>query len=274
MIEARVFPRRTRATPTDSLAFIGEPPLFVPEIDRVSVSCLFTWDRPEAERLARAWSRIAPVEIGGPAFDSKAQEFTPGRFVAEGYTITSRGCPNRCWFCAVPRREGAIRELPIHDGWNVLDSNLLACSDSHVRDVFSMLRRQRRSPEFTGGLEAARFQKWHAEALRELKPKQLFFANDTPNDRDPLYAAGEMLLAAGFTTTSHALRAYVLCGFPGDTFSKAENRMADTIGAGFIPMAMLYRDDTGMVPDIEWRRFQRSWARPAIISAKMQEVAA
>lgn len=273
MIEARVFPRRTRATPTDDLAFVGEPPLFVPEIERVSVSCLFTWDRPEAERLARAWSRIAPVDIGGPAFESKAQEFTPGRFVADGYTITSRGCPNKCWFCAVPRREGKIQELPIYDGWNVLDSNLLACSDQHVRKVFIMLKQQKRAPEFTGGLEAARLQKWHAEALRKLKPKQLFFANDTPNDRDPLYEAGEMLLKAGFTRSSHVLRAYVLCGYPGDSLDKAENRMRQTIGAGFLPMAMLYRDDAGTLPGREWKKFQRAWARPAIIGAVMRDAA-
>ncbi len=270
MIEARVFPRRTRATPTDELAFVGDPPLFTPNIDKVMVSCLFSWDREEAERLARAWSRIAPVDIGGPAFESKAQEFTPGRFVADGYTITSRGCPNKCWFCAVPRREGKIQELPIYDGWNVLDSNLLACSDQHVRKVFIMLKQQKRAPEFTGGLEAARLKQWHAEALRELHPKQLFFANDTPSDVDPLYQAGKMLLAAGFTTASHALRAYVLCGYPGDTLAKAEGRMEQTIGAGFMPMAMLYRDDAGKTPDVEWQRFQRSWARPAIISARME----
>jgi len=34
-IIARVFPRRTRATPTDELAFIGEPGLFPPEVDAV-----------------------------------------------------------------------------------------------------------------------------------------------------------------------------------------------------------------------------------------------
>ena len=32
---ARVFPRKTKATPTDSLAFIGEPPLFLPDADEV-----------------------------------------------------------------------------------------------------------------------------------------------------------------------------------------------------------------------------------------------
>ena len=64
---ARVFPRRTRATPTDSLTFVGDPPLIRPEIDEVHVSVTFTWDLPEAERLADSWGRFYPVKVGGPA---------------------------------------------------------------------------------------------------------------------------------------------------------------------------------------------------------------
>ena len=262
---ARVFPRRTRATPTDPLAFIGEPGFF-DEPDGVYVSVIFTWDLPEAEKIAKAWARRAPVKIGGPATGMAGDDFEPGRFLREGYVITSRGCPNNCWFCSVPKREGNIRELPIRDGWNVLDDNLLACSETHVRAVFSMLARQHHPIEFTGGLEAARLRPWHAKALRALHPKQLFFAYDTPSDRDPLYEAGERLLAEGFTTASHALRAYVLIGYPRDTFEDAEVRLRDCMAAGFLPMAMLYRDKTGATMQ-EWRRFQRQWAHPAIISS-------
>ena len=66
----RVFPRRTKATPTDDYAFIGYPGLFVPEdLTEVHVSVAFSWDLKLAERLADAWSRYAPVRIGGPAFN-------------------------------------------------------------------------------------------------------------------------------------------------------------------------------------------------------------
>ena len=76
----------------------------------------------------------------------------PGLYLKHGYTITSRGCHNNCWFCSVPKREGALRELPINDGWNILDDNLLACSENHIRAVFEMLKRQKHKPEFTGGI--------------------------------------------------------------------------------------------------------------------------
>jgi len=260
----RVFPRRTRATPTDPLAYIGPPDLFA-EADEVHVSVTFSWDLPAAERLAKAWEKVAPVKLGGPATGMSGGEFVPGHYLREGYTITSRGCPNRCWFCGVWRREGPIRELPIRDGWNVLDDNLLACSEKHIRAVFAMISRQRRRGEFTGGLEAALLQFSYAEALRELRPKQLFFAYDTPEDLEPLREAGETLREAGFTTASHVLRAYVLIGYPHDSIEAAERRLRATIEAGFLPMAMLYRDSTGQ-RDLHWMRFQKQWARPVLIA--------
>lgn len=265
----RVFPRRTKATPIDRCAYVGEPDLFAEweGAEEVHISVAFTWDLREAERLARCWERIAPIEIGGPATGMAGGDFEPGTYLRPGYVITSRGCPNRCWFCMVWRRDGNIRELPIRDGWIVQDDNLLACSYSHVLSVFKMLHRQTHQVEFTGGLEAARLAAWHVEALRELRPKQLFFAYDTPDDYEPLVEAGKKLLAAGFTTVSHSLRCYVLIGHPRDTFDAAEKRLQQTLAAGFLPMAMLYRDDK-IHHSPGWRKFQRQWARPAMIAAR------
>jgi hypothetical protein len=263
----RVFPRRTSATPTDELTFIGEPTMFA-EADHIHISVVFSWDLPEAERLEKEWRQVAPVSVGGPATGQRGEDFIPGIYLKKGYTITSRGCPNRCWFCSVWRREGdRIRELPITDGWNILDDNLLACSETHIRSVFSMINRQSRRPLFTGGLEALKLKKWHVEELVKLKPKELFFAYDTPDDRDPLFAAGELLLENGFTRKSHALRAYVLIGYPGDTFEKAEKRLHETMEAGFFPFAMLYRDKSGK-RDPAWIRFSWPWALGKVVAAK------
>ncbi len=267
---ARVFPKRTKATPTDDLAFYDEPGLFPPCVDEVHVSVTFTYDLPRAEYLAKAWERVAPVKMGGPATGMPGGEFTPGAYLKPGYVITSRGCPNRCWFCSVWRREGDTKELPVTEGWNVLDDNLLACSKQHVRNVFAMLSRQPRKAEFTGGLEAARLRPWHVELLRDLRPKQMFFAYDTENDYEPLFCAGRMLIDAGFTVASHALRCYVLVGHPGDSFDAAERRLRRTAEAGFLPMAMLWRDKGGK-RDPKWARFQRAWARPTLIASGLRQ---
>ncbi len=267
---ARVFPRRTKATPVDLYSFHTEPGWFIPDdITEVHVSVTFTWDMKRAEYLAKAWQHIAPVSIGGPGTGMRGENFIAGRYLKPGYVITSRGCPNKCWFCDVWRREGDIRELPIVQGINVLDDNLLACSEKHIRAVFDMLKAQPGRKELTGGLEAARLKDWHIELLTDLKPKRIFFAYDTPDDLEPLRKAGRMLLATGFTIASHTLRCYVLIGYRSDTFEKAEKRLKETIDAGFMPMALLYRDETGE-RDRSWVRFQNQWARAAIVGARMK----
>lgn len=264
---ARVFPRRTKATPTDELSFIGGPGLFPPDVDEVHISVTFEWDLREGERLAREWSGVAPVKIGGPATGMAGGAFTSGMYLRDGYTITSRGCPNRCWFCSVWKRDGDIRELPIEPGWNVLDDNLLACSTKHIEAVFRMVSRQTRPVEFTGGLEAARFEQWQAQQIRALRCKQLFFAYDTPDDWEPLRLAALNCWRVGFTKASHAIRAYVLCGWPRDTMEAAETRLQAVLGLGVMPMAMLWRGRDGK-RDPAWRTFQRRWARPEIIWAR------
>lgn len=108
----RVFPRKTKATPIDPFAFVGNPGfshlLFPKEtiIEEIHVSVTFTWDIEFAEKLAYQLEMVAPVKIGGPAVGTKGEQFEPGMYLKKGYTITSRGCPNKCWFCNVWRREG------------------------------------------------------------------------------------------------------------------------------------------------------------------------
>lgn len=275
MVIARVFPRRTQATPDDPLSFVGveTPPLLtLPEIDEVHVSVAFTYDRSRAEKMAYQWEAVGvPVRLGGPAYDDPAGEFVPGLYLKRGYTITSRGCNNKCWFCMASKREGQLRELEIKDGWDILDNNLLQCSEAHIRSVFEMLHRQSHRPKFTGGLEAKELKPWHCELLREARPERMYFAYDTPDDYEPLVMAGRMLMEAGITPQSHVMACYNLIGYKGDTLEKANTRLNQTIKAGFMPYAMLYRDEKGKV-DREWAKFQREWLRPSIVSTKFGEV--
>lgn len=271
---ARVFPRKTSMTPIDEYAYVGcEPPMTVQDdITEVHVSVAFSWDMRDAERLAKAWEYLGvPVCIGGPAFNLPGGEFIPGRYVKVGATITSRGCPNHCWFCAVPKRENGLRELPIKDGWNILDDNILACSDEHIKAVFDMLQRQPQKAEFTGGLEARILKPWHAASLREIKAKRMYFAYDTPDDYEPLVNAGKIMQQEGHRFESHSMACYCLIGYKGDTFEQAEKRMIDTVKAGFMPYAMLYRDHDGN-KDPAWGKFQREWLRPEILGTKVKKI--
>ncbi len=268
----RVFPRKNRATPDDELAYFGPPDLFA-EADEVHIDCTFTADKPKAERLAEDWRHVAPVRISGVAYEDPDLPFTPGKYIKHGYTFTSRGCPRRCWFCSVWKRRPQATPLEIiHPGYDVLDDNLLSCPEDHVRKVFRMLNAQGRQIQFTGGLEAAALQDYQVGLLVDMKPRpNCFFAYDPGDPFETLKSAADRMIAGGFTARSHRLRTYVLIGFPKDTFQQAENRLKEMLSIGFTPHAMLWQPETPSAekhrPGPEWKRFQRLWARPAIIHA-------
>jgi hypothetical protein len=222
-----VFPRKTKATPIDALAYFG-PPDRLAEADEIHVSVTFTYDKQWAEHLAEQWRHVAPVKLGGGAYCDRGDEFVPGKYIKSGYVITSRGCPRRCWFCSVWKRDPVPRLLPIIDGWNVLDDNLLACSREHVEAVFAMLRKQNRRVEFTGGLEALSLQDYQVELLAGLRPRPtMFWAYDPGDAFETLQSAASRLLAAGFPRGTHLMRCYVLVGYPNDTFASNVAERAD-----------------------------------------------
>lgn len=261
----RVFPRLTNATPTDKKVFDDGPPLIALEDREVHVSCTFTYDKYKAEGLAELWSQQGyNVTIGGPAYNDPGSDFVPGLYIAKGHVFTSRGCNNNCWFCYTPKREGAVRELPIVEGWRVLDSNLLQCSERHIKKVFEMLSRQPIPVSFLGGLEARLLEDWHVDLLAKLPAiAQCYLAYDTMNDYEPLVIAAAKIFKA-FNPASHRFSCYVLIGYKGDIISAAERRLNHVMALGFVPFAMLYRDEKGL-RDPAWIQFQAHWANPTKI---------
>ncbi len=140
------------------------------------LSVPFTWLLPEARRLAR--EHHGPVYAGGPAVDLMPGYLSASAIVGEPCpvpplamhnplaTFTTRGCPNRCPFCAVPRIEGPFRELadwPVRP--IVCDNNLLASSRRHFDTVIDRLKAL---PwvDFNQGLDARLFTPHHAQADR------------------------------------------------------------------------------------------------------------
>lgn len=271
----RVFPQKTSMTPDDIDVRINCNPDIFDEADEIHVSVTFIYDIPKAEQLASAWRYVAPVKIGGPAYDNFGEIFIPGMYVKKGNIITHRGCPNNCWFCDAWKREGReIRLLPIHEGWNLLDNNIFACPESHQEQVYSMLLSTKKRVRFTGGLEAARFTEYHAKWVKKLNPEYVYFAYDEPNDLEPLVIVSKILREFGLFK-GHSIGCYVLIGYPKDTFEEAEKRLRQVINLGIMPQAMLYnkgwdiKDESTMK---RWRRFQREWANKVIVGSKMKGV--
>ena len=93
-----------------------------------------------------------------------------------------------------------------------------------------------------------------------------------PDDWEPLVNAARLMDEGGCLNRT-LCRCYTLIGYPKDTIEDAERRLIQVLRLGMFPMAMLYRDERGET-GIEWRRFQRLWARPAIIAMRAKELMA
>ena len=269
----RVFPRKMPQMPTDEMAFVGSPPLpnFIPDADEVHVSCTFTWDKHKCERLANDWKMLfRVVKVGGPAYDCSPGDFTPGMYLKDGYTITSRGCIHKCSFCLVHAREGELRELPICDGWKIQDNNILACSHVHHEKLFAMLARQTNRPEFTGGLENRLLTPWFCGQMREVSTQHMYLAFDTEGQSKSLSVAAKMLHASGFRHSD--IGCFCLIGQEGDTIKKADMRMRWAFRQGVIPFAMFFRPITEkrwrIIPP-EWRKLCNKWSSPVVVFGRM-----
>jgi hypothetical protein len=268
----RVFSRKNNATPDDENVRFLRPGIF-DEADKVFVSVTFKEDKKRAEYLATCWERLTKkVTVGGPAYDDPGGEFEPGMFLKKGYVITSRGCPNHCWFCEAWKREGnKSRELQIRQGFNILDSNLLACSEKHIKAVFKMLESQKEKPRFTGGLEAAKMKPWIVEALKKLKPTTAYFAYDELSDYEPLVECCKMLKQYEILPNpGHNYFCYVLCGYKADTFDLAEKRLNQVIDLGLFPMAMLFDKENHRRKNDGWLKFQKVWADHHSVGKKIK----
>lgn len=265
----RVFPRRTSMTPSDDYAFVGDPPMIKPEadeVDEVHVSCVFTWDKPEAERLALAWGQYYPVvKLDGCAYDNHADGFVSGRYVRPGITFTSRGCNNQCPWCLVPKREGKLREITNFErGHNIQDNNFLQCSSRHIERVFSMLRQEGRAVTFGGGLDSRLITETIADEIKTLRINQLFLACDTKEAIKPLRRAIQRI-----GLPRRKVRCYVLLKFDAnETLSEATERMIEVWEAGAMPFAQLYQPPDHWIDyPLEWKRFARIWSRPPAMKA-------
>lgn len=262
----RVFPERNKWTPNDEWAYVGEPPFFRPE-DRkipVRVSVTFTWWRKRAEEIAGSWGMYYDdVKVGGPAYDDPGGEFEPGKFLKQGCTITSRGCPKKCGWCSVPKREGGQRLLEIKPGWIVQDNNLLATPEHHFAAVFEMLKKQKRAIYFNGGLDKHYLKEWHVPYFDWILIGELWWACDQAEDMRWLERAKEMFSHVSL----EKMRCYTMIGYDGETLAEAEKRIETVYEMGFLPFSQLYQPPEFNVPmkvyGAEWKALNRKWSRPA-----------
>lgn len=264
----RVFPERNKWTPDDELAFVGDLPLepFRPGTPDtpVMVSVTFTWWRQRSEQIADSWrTHYKNVSVGGPAYDDPGGEFTPGMFLKQGCTITTRGCPKKCGWCKVPFSEGAQRLLSIKPGWIVQDNNILSTPEAHFSKVFDMLRAQQKAIYFNGGLDKHFLKPWHVPFFDSITIGELWWAFDTAEDFRWLERVKELFAHVPM----RKMRCYTMIGYEGETLAEAEKRIERVFELGLMPFSQLYQPPTADRPTkiygADWKALNRKWCRPA-----------
>jgi hypothetical protein len=259
------------------------------------VSCVFSWKLADArDQCVALRSRGYQVLAGGPAvilnpdyLADVADTAVDGQRSAvkalvmhhAEATMTTRGCVRKCPFCAVPKTEGAFRELT---DWEprrlVCDNNLLASSKKHFDLVIDRLKemQQRQPPslirggvgggvDFNQGLDARLLTKYHAERLAELDLHAVRLAFDSSKLETVFTRAYDLLRQAGISKKK--MRAYVLIGYH-DTPDDALYRLQTVRRLGLLPFPMRYepldaRERGKFVgpgwSDAELRRFVKYW---------------
>lgn len=204
--------------------------------DTLYLSVPFTWLMDEANVIASEWKK-GKVLIGGPGLmePSQCEGFEPILFHNPCATFTTRGCPNSCSFCAVPKLEPEFYEIPNYRPAPVIcDNNFTAASRKHQERVVD---RQKvfRLTDFNQGLEAKRFTPELADLLGKIKCK-VRFAFDNWGAEASVKDAIDLCRKR----TTKDIGIYVLIGFTDEPQS-AQARLELVRSWGLMPNAMRYQ---------------------------------
>jgi hypothetical protein len=213
------------------------------------VSIPFTWNlalvKQTLSQRSFLWDRAI---VGGPAVRLHPGYFSDIEYISEGEechgflqrinqlaTKTTIGCTRHCRFCAVPKTEGAFREL---DDWPdlpiICDNNLLAASDTHLERVMERLVRLGQA-DFNQGIDARLLTQRHAEMIAEIKEPIVRLSLDSEKEKTAWSRAYEYLRSAGIA--KHRIRTYCLIAFnDGPAEAWARCQWVDSHGLDAYPM--------------------------------------
>ena len=248
---------------TDSFLF----PSLLENPDKVYISCLFRWHRDAALQLTAAWGDRA--EVGGTGVDYSIKLPEEVAACEPDYTLygeeraigfISRGCPNRCPWCVVWRKEGELHRVSTAQALVgertellALDNNFLGLPD-HLDDLRWLVENEV-PVDFNQGLDARLVTEENASLLAKAKwlaggPR---FALDGDYDGQKDALARTLDLLERFGLSRNTITVFVLIGFSGKSSDVERLIYVHQLGARVFPMG--YRHlKTGDEPATGWNR--------------------
>jgi len=162
------------------------------------ISVPFTWLMKDAEFIASQHKGKVLIGGSGCMKPTECEGFEPILFHNPLATFTTRGCPNGCKFCAVPKLEGDFKEIEnFRPAPVICDNNILASSKKHFEKAID-LSKNFHLVDFNQGFEARKLTLWHLDQISRLKKVKIRFAFDNINNESDVYNAVKMCQDHGF----------------------------------------------------------------------------
>lgn len=189
------------------------------------------------------------------------------------YGFLTRGCPNKCPWCVVPRKEGKIRpymdcdEIAIEGRTKLvlMDNNILAAGDYAVQQMEKIIERGYRI-DFNQALDARLVDDRFARLLAKIKwiDRRIRFGCDTQGQIDDCMRAIERINSYGYSGE------YFLYTMLNDNFQECYERLMywweinhrarEDHKPNIYPYAQPYRDpDNPKRPIPQWQRDMAQW---------------
>jgi hypothetical protein len=180
------------------------------------------------------------------------------------FGFLTRGCPNRCGFCAVSCKEGlkSVHVADLSEFWRgqskimLMDANLLACDNAE--NLLTALIDSKAHIDFTQGVDARLVNDNTARLLGKMKIKMIHFAFDSMSSEAEVIR-GLALFKKYSSTTCRERKVYILTNY-NTTHAEDWYRVKKVMELGFRPDVRIYRKGTHprFITDLSgWANFSR-----------------